>query len=185
MNKKGFTLIEIIAVIVILGVIMFIAVPSISRYVGGSRKDLYISDAKRFVDAAKEIISTKKIPINKTDITYYIPLSCLSVDKKDESPYGAWDEVYVVVTYDNTKYDYYFTAIDSEKMGVKLTYSEDLNTDRVENISGISTSISVGKDKNGVCTRDKIRVISDKCNIVDSEILNSISTCISDKQSYN
>ena len=185
MNKKGFTLIEVIAVVVILGIIMFIAVPNISSYILGSKKDTYINDAKRFVDGAKNFVSTKGIPINKTNITYYIPKECLPIDKQESSPYGKWDKVYVAVTYDNRVYNYYFTSIDSEKMGIELTYSENLKTDRIKNIEDITTVISIGKDEIGNCTRDKIRVINESCNIADSILIDNVTNCIDEKSSYN
>ena len=182
MNKKGFTLIEIIAVVVILGVIMFIAVPSISTYILGSRKDTYISDAKRFVNGAKTNVETKKIIVNRKDTTYYIPKKCLAVDKAENSPYGKWDKVYVAVTYDNN-YNYYFTSIDSEKMGMKLTYSENLNAEKVKTIDSITTMISIGKNADGTCKRSKIRVLNDNCSINDSTLLEGVTECINDKES--
>jgi prepilin-type N-terminal cleavage/methylation domain-containing protein len=38
MNKKGFTLIEIIAVIIVISILLLIAVPSVSRYIEESRQ---------------------------------------------------------------------------------------------------------------------------------------------------
>lgn len=183
MNKKGFTLIEIIAVVVILGVIMFIAVPSVSTYILGSRKDTYISDANRFVSGAKTVVETKEIVVNKKDITYYIPKECLAVDKAENSPYGKWDKVYVIVTYDNNKYNYYFTSIDSEKMGMKLTYSEDFSADKVTKIDNVTTMISIGKNADGTCIRSKIRILNDDCSINGSTLLEGITNCINDKES--
>ena len=37
MNKKGFTLVELIAIIVILGVVLVIAIPTVSNIVENSR----------------------------------------------------------------------------------------------------------------------------------------------------
>ena len=50
MNKKGFTLIEVMAVLVILGVVLLIAVPSVSTYIVNSRKSNYYTTANSYVD---------------------------------------------------------------------------------------------------------------------------------------
>lgn len=187
MNRKGFTLIEIIAVIIIIGIIMFIAVPNVSSYILDSRKKTYVNDAKRFITAAENFVNTKEIPVNKTDITYYIPKECLPVDKSLESPYGIWKKVYVAVTYDGSNYNYYFTSVDSEKMGMYLTYSEDIDTSKIKDSvseDDISLTLSIGKKKNGKCLRDKIRVINDSCNISDSTLISGINKCIADKTSF-
>ena len=52
-NKKAFTLIELLAVIVILGVIMVIAVPAVTKYIDKSRKDGFTKTASGVVDAAR------------------------------------------------------------------------------------------------------------------------------------
>ena len=49
-NKKGFTLIELISVIIIIGVVLVIAVPAISSYIGESKKSVYVSMAKNYID---------------------------------------------------------------------------------------------------------------------------------------
>ncbi|MDD3241370.1 MAG: prepilin-type N-terminal cleavage/methylation domain-containing protein [Bacilli bacterium] len=51
MNKKGFTLIEILAVIVILGVIMVIAVPFVTGYIERSKRNALLSTADGFIDS--------------------------------------------------------------------------------------------------------------------------------------
>ncbi|MFA5407827.1 MAG: prepilin-type N-terminal cleavage/methylation domain-containing protein, partial [Bacilli bacterium] len=45
-NKKGFTLVELLAVIVILAIILAIAVPGIASLIGGSTKSSFENDAK-------------------------------------------------------------------------------------------------------------------------------------------
>ena len=45
-NKKAFTLIELLAVLVILGVILLIAVPEVNKYIETSRKNSYLETIK-------------------------------------------------------------------------------------------------------------------------------------------
>ena len=49
MNKKGFTLIEIIAVIIILGILAFIAIPQVMNAIENSEKNGAIVSANRYV----------------------------------------------------------------------------------------------------------------------------------------
>lgn len=52
-NSRGFTLVELLAVIVILGIIAAIAVPSIGTVIDNSRKDAHISNAQSIKEAAR------------------------------------------------------------------------------------------------------------------------------------
>ena len=153
MKNKGFTLIELLAVVVILGVILIIAIPSVSTYISNSRRSTYISQAEGYIDGVINMIASKEISTRRKDTTYYIPIECIEIDKGGyESPYGEWKEAYVVVTYTDQKYNYYWTSTDEEGMGVLLTYRDKLNEDSIKSdIDSISTNI-------GVADRDKIMV---------------------------
>ena len=54
-SKKGFTLVELLAVIVIMGILMMVAIPSISRVIENSRKDTFVDIAKSYANAAKTL----------------------------------------------------------------------------------------------------------------------------------
>ena len=54
-NKKGFTLVELLAVIVILGILLMIAVPAIQNVIEKSKKGATKRQAELFIDAAKKM----------------------------------------------------------------------------------------------------------------------------------
>ena len=132
-NKKifGFTLIELLAVIIILGVLMIIAIPSVTEYISSSRKSAYITTAEQYISGARNKINAAEIPIYDVDKTYYVPTSCIALEKGGDSPFGEIEEGYIVVTYDGHGYDYYFTVRDSSNQGILLTDDELLDNDRI------------------------------------------------------
>lgn len=60
-NKRGFTLIEIIVVIVILAVLMAVAVPSVMSYIGEANNAKYIAVARSAMVNAETQLSKKYI----------------------------------------------------------------------------------------------------------------------------
>lgn len=58
MNKKGFTLTELLAVIVIIGIISLIAIPNIVNISENVKKDNMLNDAKRFISLAKLAVNS-------------------------------------------------------------------------------------------------------------------------------
>ena len=61
--KKGFTLIELICVITILGLIALIAIPTINNMVVKSRADAYKEQLDTIIDAARTYMSTNSLKL--------------------------------------------------------------------------------------------------------------------------
>ena len=57
MKKKGFTLVELLAVIIILSLVLVIAVPSVNRYIKQSKEKAYNTQISTIIEAAQAYAS--------------------------------------------------------------------------------------------------------------------------------
>lgn len=72
-NKKGFTLVELLAVIVILGVLLLIAVPAVQNIIKSSKRKAFESAAKLAVENVETVASTEKIEDSIAEC--YVPIN--------------------------------------------------------------------------------------------------------------
>ena len=159
-KKNAFTLIELLAVIIILGVLMIIAVPSVTSYISSSRKSAYVDTARQVIGSTRNMVNEGKLGMYDTSATYYIPTSCIKLENgsEAESPYGKFERAFVVVSYDGQGYDYYWTSVDDSGQGIKIiTKLADLDNDKlssdldgtdivVENLPGKSKLVEYSAD---------------------------------------
>ena len=167
-KKRAFTLIELLAVIIILGVIMIIAIPSVTKYISGSRDKSYIASARALVSGARVLVNSGELTAYNPDVTYYIPISCINTENSATSPYGDWKDAYVVVTYDRTGYNYYWTSIDEAKQGIYLTNIDLLETNKIiRSAKDINTGIAIsGHNKISILNKDSCSSFSEPTNSV-------------------
>lgn len=60
-NKKGFTLVELLAVIVVLAIVMSLAVVAITGVLDNARKATFVADAKSFLDGARGLVNASEM----------------------------------------------------------------------------------------------------------------------------
>ncbi|HWL12669.1 MAG TPA: type II secretion system protein [Ureibacillus sp.] len=71
-NQKGLTLVELLAVVVILGIIAAIAVPSIAGIIDNSKKDAHIANAEQMIGAARLAVAANDVKFdadNEVELT--------------------------------------------------------------------------------------------------------------------
>ena len=151
---NGFTLIEILAVIVILGVVAVIAIPSVSEQILESRKATYVSTVSGYVKALKYKINNFEYSFSKTDTTYYVHINNLPLEEGGASPFGEWEQAYVVAIYNGTEHIYYWTSMDSSGYKIPLTKVDEITKDSI-----IQDKNKIVESTRGIGKREKIVVI--------------------------
>ena len=132
MKKNAFTLVELLAVIVILAVLLSIAVPAVSNYIVNSKKESYIAVMQEYLAAAHSLIVSEQVkaPLDKNEVTI-LSFDAIPLEKgTTTSPFGSeWVESksYVAVinsgTGENPDYTYYITSQDQD--GYALPMEEE------------------------------------------------------------
>ena len=129
-RKIAFTLIELLAVIVILGILMLVAIPSVTTYINNSRKESYIDTVQNIIKGATNLVNSGELNMFDPDTTYYIPSKCIKLETGGNSPYGEFDPAYIAVTYDNNSFNYYWISRDISGIGIKEATPVDELTSR-------------------------------------------------------
>ena len=149
-NIKGFTLVELLATIVIIGILAVVSVPMIMRLIDNSRDKTYISDAKKLISQADSEIRTNNVTLEIPDEGNCIIVSLVYLDNVafDNPPHGGKyqkeNSFVVIKNLGNDKLEYSVVLVEKYKnnyKGVKLTKEEDLNSkDATKNIVSYDTT---------------------------------------------
>ena len=83
-NKKGFTLVELLAVIVVLAIVMGLAVVGITSVLENTRKSAFAADAKSFIQGAHNLVSTDEATVLLGGTAEYAP-SCAGANGSTDS----------------------------------------------------------------------------------------------------
>lgn len=130
LNKKGFTLVELLAVIIILGVLLLIAIPAMNSVIENAKKDAFVSTAKNYISQVRYEALQQNYTLPGPGQYNVVPVTDITLEKgtTENSTFDAkWKtgQAYVVIINDgdSTKdtYVYYFAGHDEKNNGMKLT----------------------------------------------------------------
>lgn len=133
MNKRGFTLVELLGVIVILSIIMLIAIPNVTSVLEKSKRSTYLADAKKLISQVEYEISNNTIEKpNSAEILRirlsYVGTSDVSKDP-DGNPYDKNNSYVIVIRKDNYL-EYYVnlvTIVNGKNNGIRLVNKVELS----------------------------------------------------------
>lgn len=136
-SEKGFTLVELLGVLVILSIIMVIAIPNTISVLDKNKKETYIADAKKLLSRAEyELLRDTSIEKPRSPLEISILyLSFLNNGDFEKDPEGYnYDEAnsFVVVTLKNDTIEYYVQLKGAKQgdarknRGIPLTSADSL-----------------------------------------------------------
>ena len=133
LNKNGFTLVELLAVIVILATIVMIAAPNVSTYLENSRKKAFVLNAKQVVEAVSNdaLLNGNKNAYNIEDINKLLD----SKHRLVTSPYGQdYSEGSYVKVEKNSEGEtvYKVCLTDTGRNGIEESSYDELVDDNVK-----------------------------------------------------
>ena len=136
-KRNGFTLIEILSVIIIIGIVMIIAIPAVTRYIIKSSKSVYASDVSAYLESVRAKYEMKEYgSLLKDDEIMVVPIGSVVFEKGNNtsSPYGDYDfnRSYVVIVPERNSFIYYATVIDSENVGLVKVKESEINEESIE-----------------------------------------------------
>lgn len=135
LSNKAFTLVELLAVVVILSILLAIAVPNIISTLDRNKKETYIGDAKKMIALVRNQVGNR---INKPGYgeLVRVNLSCLDNEDIQTDPEGNpydGDGSFVIVVRRKEELVYYVNLIgkstSGKTRGIYLTDRSNLDKD--------------------------------------------------------
>ena len=121
LNNRGFSFPELLAVIVLIGMLMLIAIPSVSTILTESRKQAYLDSVIIQKNVVEESITVDKYFVYDKETVYYFDYKLFDeYETKGRSPFGEWKDCYVVVTWDGKVNHFYWTGMDENGWKIDL-----------------------------------------------------------------
>ena len=118
MNKKGFTLVELLATMVILALISSVAIPNVIKIMTNNKKEKVLNDGMTVIAQAKKKVSSDydlRESINESGVTYTLQI----LDNYND----------IINDPDGTKYNRTQSYVKISKINNTITYCAYLESD--------------------------------------------------------
>lgn len=125
-NKKGFTLVELLVTLVIVGILISILVPSVSKYITQSRKKKIIYNFNNIIRGTRsQIMSGDNISYKdfRKGNTKYVKISSIKFENKEISDF----EGYVVIVPKEPDGFDYFVVGHNDEYEIPMTREDSLD----------------------------------------------------------
>ena len=121
LNNKGFSLVELLAVVAIVAILLGLAIAGVSSTIEKSRKQAYIDNVNIQKQGIEALITAEKLYVYDENTVYYFDYR-LSAETEDslKSPFADWKSAYVAVVARDEKLAYYWTGIDEAGWKIDL-----------------------------------------------------------------
>ena len=138
-NKRGFSLIELLAVIVILGILAAFSIPDVTKYIKSTRGKSYLIDANKLISMAEYKISSNSLNIEKPDSGNCIVFSFKYLDNgslsspPNKGEYDV-DASFVVIKNNSGTLEYSVQLIEKtsseEYIGIELSKQSEIKDNK-------------------------------------------------------
>lgn len=146
LNNKGFTLVELLAVIVVLAIIMIIAIPSVLKSMNNAKKGAFKIEAQKVLNTAQQIyesdemLNSYQAASHNTEGTYY----CYTLDELGVTTGNTYKGfVEIIVDGATNEASYYLTLSDKSYSVASKEYKEINNDSNSISNTAITTDGSL------------------------------------------
>lgn len=144
-NIKGFTMVELIASVAIMGILLLVVIPNVFSVTERNKKTTYVNDARKFITAARskfEEDASIAEPSSTQCLVFKLKdLRNLGLEKGPNNGQYNPSYSYVTITYNNGKYYYGVQLLEEYKVngknnyrGIIYTMQDDLEKKSVSNV---------------------------------------------------
>lgn len=166
-KQKGFTLVELLAVIVVLAIILAIAIPSVLGVINNSKDGSFRSSARMMVSSAKTVVASKfGIDIPTKPNSLYVAIQEIEMDFEGKTPYGdSWDKanskVYVTTEGDAThKRIVYYVSLGTTGSNPRSLVCKEVDIDNEENCKIRSGALSSNEKYNEISSGTAVSIVN-------------------------
>ena len=121
MNRRGFTLVELLVMMVVLGLLIGVAVPNVTGIVATQKANSFKDDAVKLINDAKVIVTTEKMSKPADGESLVFTLDYLDASNQiKKGPYGgeySRNDSYVIYKRDGNQYTYYVRLVEVTSKG--------------------------------------------------------------------